>query len=138
MAARKTDLATQVETIVTDAIDRVRSLIANALSSQLSSLLSGTGSSPRKPGPKPGKKAAARTTGKGGSGKKGGGRRRRTDERMEKLVALVNKSGTVVPASARKKLKLSAPQMQLLARQAAAEGLIKVTGQGRGTRYLRA
>ena len=58
--------------------------------------------------------------------------------RMDALVALVNEEADIAPKAARKVLKLSASQMQTLARNAGKQGLIKVMGQGRGTRYQKA
>ncbi len=157
MAARKIGLAAQVESIVSEAADSVRTLVRESLKREIGALLGGVAEDVpqrKKPGPKPGAKRGrkpgrpAKAAGKGAKkkgkpgpkpkGAKAGGTRAARGSLVDAVAALgkfVAEQGEVAPADARKALKLRPAQIQAVARKAAEEGLIKVEGAGRGTRY---
>ncbi|MEW5854602.1 MAG: hypothetical protein AB2A00_37850 [Myxococcota bacterium] len=138
MARPWKDLASQVEDIVADAMERVKDLVKDSLNRELGDLIGG-GALPagRKKGAGAGRPAKGGKKAKAGKGKPGR-KPTLTPERVQALAALVAKQGEVVPKAARKALKLNAPQMQTTAREAVKQGLIKVKGAGRGTRYVKA
>jgi len=138
MGARKRNLASQVEDIVGDALERVKALVQDSLSRELASLVGGTrGGAKRGPGrpPKAGRRGPGRPA-KSGTGKPG---RRSTasPEKINQLVSLVSNKGELAPGDAKKHLKLSQPMFAAVVRAAVKGGLIKKKGAGRGTRYAK-
>ena len=143
MAPPRKDLSSQVQYIVSDTLERVKVLVKDSLSKELAhliggGLIGGTGlgrRAGRKPGPKPGRRASlVKVTSPGR-----GGRRATvvTEKRVSALAALVDSRGEIAPKEARKALKLSVPHLQAVAKAAQSAGKIKVTGGGRGTRYVK-
>jgi hypothetical protein len=150
MALAKKELAAQVQVVIGDALERVRRLVKDSVSKELRGLIAGAeiggrGLVPRKGkkvAKKAAKKVAKKVTGKAAKKtkpvKKTAGPKLSSEGRVKALVDLVNKAGVIAPKDARKVLKLTATQMQTLARNTSKEGLIKVEGQGRGTKYRKA
>ncbi|MEW5849610.1 MAG: hypothetical protein AB2A00_12400 [Myxococcota bacterium] len=123
------DLALGVQAIVSEAMAQVRGLIRETLHRELGNVIpDGERKARAGRGAVKARKTTARrkATGRAVSG-----------EKLDALVKLVSRQGEVVPKEARKTLKLTPAQMQVLARQAAAQKMIGIRGAGRGTRYVK-
>jgi DNA replication initiation complex subunit (GINS family) len=137
MAARKNkkqkDLASQLQSIVADAVERVRATLTDELTRMV-------GSAPKRGPGRPPKAAAAKrgaAKAKGDSNGKPGRKPSYSPAQVDRLVDLVKSKGPVAPKDVRKVLKVSPTQMAGMVRTAVAEGRIKVQGAGRGTRYTK-
>jgi hypothetical protein len=137
MARRKVPLAEQVQHVVAEALDRVKALVRESLTEELDGLIHGgrflgaPQGTARRVGAKRGKGRRAGVAADRGRG------RTSTTEVVGRLEALVRDHGTISPKDARRRLGLTAPQMQAAARAARKAGRIKIQGAGPATRYAR-
>ncbi|MBI5497503.1 MAG: hypothetical protein HY904_21005 [Deltaproteobacteria bacterium] len=137
MAARKRgagskELWKRVENIFADAVGEVKRAVDASLRAELADIIARTG----KIGGKVGAKAKGKAKGKGIPGRPGR-KPSWTPAQVDRLVDMVRNAGELVPQEARKKLKVSTTQLNGMVKTARADGRIKVSGKGRGTRYVK-